>query len=172
VVSVHACCASVRWFCSHHCLWLSFKKLLLWWECFLCRLLFQKVKYCGLGQWFSTWGSFAFFLGSRELLINILIITSTFWISYIGPLFVVVKIIELPGSSAVNKFVRGRPVNDVVLSSTVTSVYFPKAENWYKAPAKTWAILFQGGHGFFGLILAALLLPGKNDSLLFHSKLF
>jgi len=28
------------------------------------------------------------------------------------------------------------------------------------------------GYGLFGLILAALLLPGKNDSLLFHPELF
>ena len=32
---------------------------------------------------------------------------------------------------------------DVVLSPTVTSVYFVTAENWYKVPAKIWAILFR-----------------------------
>jgi len=31
---------------------------------FLCRLLLQKVY--GLGQWFSTWGRFRFFQGTRE----------------------------------------------------------------------------------------------------------
>jgi len=54
------------------------------------------------------------FQGSRVLLINIFIITSTFQISYIEPLFVVVKIIGLSGSSAVNNFVQDGPVNDVV----------------------------------------------------------
>jgi len=35
-------------------------------------------------------------------------------------------------------------VIDVFLSSTVTSVYFLTAENWYKVPARIWAILFRG----------------------------
>jgi len=74
-----------------------------------------------------------FFLRSRELFINIFIITSTFYISYIEPLFVVVKIIGLPGSSTVNNFVRDGPVIDVVshvvLSPTVASIYFLTAEN-------------------------------------------
>jgi len=34
-----ACCANVRWFCSHHLLWLSEKRWHLWWECFLCAFL-------------------------------------------------------------------------------------------------------------------------------------
>jgi len=41
-------------------------------------------------------GSFAFFLGSREVLIKILIISSIFYISYMEPLFVVAKIIRSP----------------------------------------------------------------------------
>ena len=106
-----------------------------------------------------------FFLRSRELFINIFIITSTFYISYIEPLFVVVKIIGLPGSSTVNNFVRDGPVIDVVshvvLSPTVASIYFLTAENWYKIPAKIWAILFRGGHRLFALILAVLLLTSK-----------
>jgi len=44
-------------------------------------------------------------------------------------LFVVVKVIGLPGSSAVKNFVREGPVNDVVLSPTVTSIYFLTGEN-------------------------------------------
>ena len=46
-------------------------------------------------------------------------------------LFVVSKRIGLPGSNAVNNFVRKGPVNDtdVVLSPTVTSVYFLTTEN-------------------------------------------
>jgi len=51
-----------------------------------------------LDKWFSTWGSFGIFLGSREL-INIFIVTSRFYISYMEPLFVVAKIIESPDKS-------------------------------------------------------------------------
>jgi len=40
--------------------------------------------------------------------------TLRFYISYMEPLFVVAKIIGLPGSSAGNNFVRVEPVNDVV----------------------------------------------------------
>ena len=47
--NVYACCASVHWFCSHHFLWISLKRLPLRCECFLCMLLFQKI--WGLGQW-------------------------------------------------------------------------------------------------------------------------
>jgi len=60
-----------------------------------------------LRQWFSTWVSFAFFVGSRELLINVFLITSIFYISYIEPLFAVAKIIGLPVSSIVNHFCSG-----------------------------------------------------------------
>jgi len=47
------------------------------------------------------------------LLINIFTITFIFYISYMEPLFVVAEIIGLPGSGAINNFVRKVPVNDV-----------------------------------------------------------
>jgi len=63
-------------------------------------------------------------------------------------------------------------VIDVVLSPTVTSVYLLTAENWYKVPAKSWAILFQGRpwplRSHSGWATATC----KTNSLLFHSKLF
>jgi len=57
---------------------------------------------------------FLFSRGREKLLINIFIIAFRFYISYMEPLFVIAKIIGLPGSSAVNNFVREGPVNDVV----------------------------------------------------------
>jgi len=58
-----------------------------------------------LKQWFSTWGSrppsgsFARFLGSRELLIIIFMITSRLYTSYMEPLFVIAKIIGSLGKN-------------------------------------------------------------------------
>jgi len=92
----------------------------------VCRLLLPNVYVYGSGL---QLGGLLPFLGSRELLINVFIVASTFNISYVEPFFVVAKIIGLPGSRAVNNFVRDGPVNDVVLSPTVTSVYFVTAEN-------------------------------------------
>ena len=56
-----------------------------------------------LKQWFSTCGRdfrgghLPFFWGSRELLINIFIITSRFYILYMEPVFFIAKIIGSPG---------------------------------------------------------------------------
>ena len=58
-------------------------------------------------------------------------------------------------SSAATNFVREGPVNDVVWSPTIPSFCFLTVENWYTAPVKVFASLFRGGHGLFGLILAA-----------------
>jgi len=58
-----------------------------------------------LDQWFSTWGSrlprgsFAIFLGPRNLLIKIFIIVFRFYISYMEPLFMVAKIVGSPGKN-------------------------------------------------------------------------
>ena len=54
-------------------------------------------------------------------------------------------------------------VTDVLLSPTVISVYFLTVENWYKVDyqQRSEQFCFGRGHGLFGLILAALLLPAK-----------
>jgi len=78
----------------------------------LCRLLFQKFKIYGSD--FKPGSCFPFYRGREKLLINIFKFTFRFYISYVEPLFVVAKIIGLPGSSAGNNFVRKRPVNDVI----------------------------------------------------------
>jgi len=58
-----------------------------------------------LNEWFSTWEldphgcCLPFFEGSQELLIKILILTFRFYISYMKALFVVAKIIGLPGKN-------------------------------------------------------------------------
>ena len=111
MVSVFACWASVRWFCSHHFLWLSLRRLLLWCECFIYGLLFQNV--WGLGQWLSTGGCLLFSRVSRT---SYKCIHNYFQISNFvqEPLFVVVKTIGLPSSSTVSNFVRDGSVNDVV----------------------------------------------------------
>jgi len=44
-------------------------------------------------------------------------------------LFIAANIIGLPCTRAVNKFVREERINDVVLSPTVSTVYFLTAEN-------------------------------------------
>ena len=44
----------------------------------------------------SPWGRLPFFLGSRELLVKISIITSIFYMSYMEPLFGVPKIMGSP----------------------------------------------------------------------------
>jgi len=49
---------------------------------------------------------FLFHRGREKLLINIFKFSFRFYISYVEPLFVVAKIIGLPGSSAVNNFVK------------------------------------------------------------------
>jgi len=61
---------------------------------------------------------------------------------------------------------------DVILSPTATSVYFLTAENWYKVPAKIWAILFRGRPWPLKSHSGCATVPGKTDSQLFHSKLF
>jgi len=63
-------------------------------------------------------------------------------------------------------------VTDVVLSPTVTSVYFLTAENLYKVPAKIWAILFRGRPWSLRSHSGCATVTYKTDSLLFHSKLF
>ena len=67
-------------------------------------------------------------------------------------------------------------VTDAILrlSATVTSVCFLNQLKFdTKHQQKSEQVCFgqRKGCGLFGLILAALLLPGKNDSLLFHPKL-
>jgi len=69
------------------------------------------------------------------------------------------------------------PVTDIVLrlSLTVASVCFlnqPKIDTKHQQKSERVSFGQREDHGFFGLILAALLLPGKNDNLLFHPKLF
>jgi len=49
---------------------------------FSMKITLKKSSKTFLSQWFSTWGLFAFFLGARELLIIIFIISSLFYISY------------------------------------------------------------------------------------------
>jgi len=44
----------------------------------------------------TPWGSFSFFLGSRELMIKIIIISSEFYLSYLEPLFAATKTIGTP----------------------------------------------------------------------------
>jgi len=63
-------------------------------------------------------------------------------------------------------------VTDVVLSPTVTSVYFLTAENWYKVPAKIWEILFRWRPWPLRSHSGCATVTWKTDSLLFHSKLF
>jgi len=63
-------------------------------------------------------------------------------------------------------------VTDVVLSPTVTSVYFLTTENWYKVPAKIWAILFRGRPWPLRIHSGCATVSCKTDILLFHSKLF
>ena len=113
--------------------------------------------------------------GCEKLLINVFIIFR-FHLSYMESCLVVAKILELPGSGAVNIF-RNGPVNDVVLRlrPTVASICFlNQLKTDTKQQQNSEHVCFgQGeGYGLFGLILAALLLPGKNDSLLFHPELF
>jgi len=68
-------------------------------------------------------------------------------------------------------------VTDIVLrlSLTVTSVCFLnqlKIDTKHQQKSEQVSFGQRKDHGLFGLNLAALLLPGKNDSLLFHPKLF
>jgi len=63
-------------------------------------------------------------------------------------------------------------VTDVVLSPSVTSLYFLTAENWYKVPAKFWTILFGGRPWPLRSHSGCATVTCKTDSLLFHSKLF
>jgi len=92
--------------------------------------------------------------------------------------FVVVKIIGLPGSSAVNNFIRDGAVNDasvtdVVLSPTVTSVYFLTAENLYKVGYQQRSEQFcLGGTWPLRSHSGCATVTCKTDSLLFHSELF
>jgi len=60
--------------------------------------------------------------------------------------------------------------NDAFLSPTVTSVYFVTAEIWYKVSAKIWAILSRGRPRPLRSHSGCVTIPGKTDSLLFHSK--
>jgi len=61
---------------------------------------------------------------------------------------------------------------DVVLSPTVTSVYLLTAENWYKVPAKIWAILFRRRPWPLWSHSGCATVTCKTDSLLYHSELF
>jgi len=68
-------------------------------------------------------------------------------------------------------------VTEIVLrlSQTVTSVCFLnqlKIDTKHQQNSEQVSFRQREDHGLFGLILAALLLPGKNDSLLLHPKLF
>jgi len=63
-------------------------------------------------------------------------------------------------------------VIDVFFSSTVTSVYFLTAENWYKVPARIWAILFRGTPWLLRSHSGCATVTCKTDGLLFHSNLF
>jgi len=67
---------------------------------------------------------FLFYRGREKLLTNILEFTFRFFISYVEPLFVVAKIIGLPGSSAVNNC-NGRFRVYVKTIPTGESVSFP-----------------------------------------------
>jgi len=76
-------------------------------------------------------------------------------------LFTVAKTIGLPGSSAVNNCVRQGPVNYVAshwrrLESDCYFRLFSNNRKFIEAPANIWEKYFGGGHGLFGLILAAL----------------
>jgi len=63
-------------------------------------------------------------------------------------------------------------VTVVVLSPTVTFVYFLTAGNWRKVPAKIWAILFRGRPWPLRSHFGCATITCKTDRPLFHSKLF
>jgi len=63
-------------------------------------------------------------------------------------------------------------VIDVVLSPTVTFAYFLTAENWYKVPAKIWAILCWGRPWPLRYHSGCATVTCKTDNLLCHSKSF
>ena len=173
MVSVYACWASVRWFCSHHFLWLSLRRLLLWCECFIYGLLFQNV--WSLGQWLSTGGCLLFSRVSRT---SYKCIHNYFQISNFvqEPLFVVVKTIGLPSSSTVNNFVRDGSDNDVVSywRRLESDCHFRLFSNSWKVIKNTSKDLsnFVEGHGLFGRILAALLSPAKLTAYFFIQNCF
>jgi len=55
---------------------------------------------------------------------------------------------------------------DTDVSSIVLCVYFQAIENWNEAPVTSYQVCFEGGHGFFSLILAAIL-HARDDRIVF-----